>query len=162
MNRNDWSITKFIYSAYTRSSVSAEFEPRQYQLKILKETENVLTIGKNVLIELDCSLGKRYLQLALIDSVFPQKKIILILQASTSLYETYNYLKKYHKQGNLTLIDSRLPSKVRADLLVANQIILCLPQTLANTLKKYPNAVDDYDLVIINEIDQIVKRISIS
>jgi superfamily II DNA/RNA helicase len=39
------------------------------------------------------------------------------------------------------------------------RVVLSLPQTLSNTLKKYPDAIEKFEFVIINEVDQIIKRI---
>jgi len=138
------------------------FEPREYQQNILDLTELHVANGFNVLIELDCGLGKRFLQYSLIGKTFKQKNILVILQASTSLYETYNYMEKYLSGVDMQLIDSRVPSKVRAHYLKSHQIIFCLPQTLSNTLERYPDAVREFDIVVINEVDQILKRMGIS
>ena len=134
------------------------FEPREYQIEILAKSQEIIENGHNLLIELDCGLGKRYLQYAYITDIFPTKRMILLLQASTSLYETYEYLKKYCRDDEITLIDSRMPSQRRAKLLKENRIILTLPQTLANTLKKYGDAINDIDIVLINEVDQLIRR----
>lgn len=135
-------------------------KPREYQTEILNQTIQAVRIGKNPIIELDCGLGKRFLQLALIKNYFSDLRIILLLQASTSLYETYNYLIKHAPDENITIIDSRIPSILREKRLRENRVILCLPQTLENTLKNYPNAGDNIDLLLINEVDQILTRMS--
>lgn len=134
------------------------FEPREYQIEILARSLDIIEKGHNLIVELDCGLGKRYLQFAYITDIFPTKKMILLLQASTSLYETYEYLKKYCGEEEITLIDSRMPSQRRARLLREKRIILALPQTLSNTLKKFGDAINDFDIVLINEVDQIIRR----
>ncbi len=136
-------------------------EPRGYQKKILDYTLSGVDDGFNVLIELDCGLGKRFIQYSLIQETFSTAKTLLILQASTSLYETYNYLKKHLPRADIAIIDSRLPSKVRALKLKEHRVVLCLPQTLSNTLKIAPDAIDEFELVVINEVDQIIKRMGI-
>lgn len=140
--------------------VRPSFEPRVYQEKILTDTYQNVINNQNTIIELDCGLGKRYLQYSLIFEKFSHKKIILILQASSSLYETYNYLKLYADSSEIDIIDSRTSSTHRKWKMENKRVILCLPQTLSNTLKKYPESGDDFDLVIINEVDQIIRRMA--
>ncbi|OLS26475.1 MAG: ATP-dependent RNA helicase SrmB [Candidatus Heimdallarchaeota archaeon LC_2] len=137
------------------------FEPREYQKEILDRTLLNVNNKKNTVIELDCGLGKRFLQFSLLFEKFMNKSIILILQSSSSLYETYNYLLKYSNSEELALIDSRSSSAQREWKLETKRIVLCLPQTLSNTIKKFPNALLKFDMVIINEIDQIIRRTSV-
>ena len=133
-------------------------EPRGYQSEILsrivKNTDNQL----NSLIELDCGLGKRFLQYSMVFNEFKDKKIVLVLQASTSLYETYNYLKQYDQSDEISIIDSRLPSKVRIYKLMNSRVTLSLPQTLYNTLKNGNSVVKSIDMLLINEVDQLIRR----
>jgi ERCC4-related helicase len=136
------------------------FEPREYQQEILASVYSNIQDGQNTIIELDCGLGKRYLQYSLLFEKFKEKKIVLILQASSSLYETFNYLKQHTGSSNLDIVDSRTSSEHRKWKLENKRVILCLPQTLANTLKKYPNSLDEVDLIIINEVDLLIRRTS--
>ena len=115
---------------------------------------------QNVLIELDCGLGKRYLQYSLLFDIFSNKNILLILQASTSLYETYEYLKSITNSNDIAVVDSRMNSQYRSYIMNTKRIILCLPQTISNTIKKYPQSINKFDLIIINEVDQIIRRMS--
>ncbi|MCY3412965.1 MAG: DEAD/DEAH box helicase family protein [Candidatus Heimdallarchaeota archaeon] len=138
--------------------VTTILKPRGYQQEILDFTLEYSQQGNNPLIELDCGLGKRFLQYSLLTDSFPDQTILLVLQASTSLYETFSYLKEHAREEDIELIDSRIPSDIRVKKLNNHRIILCLPQTLANTLKKFPFAVDHFDIIIINEVDQIIKR----
>ena len=134
-------------------------KPRKYQEKILNEVIRKSDTNTNILIELDCGLGKRYLQYSLINEQFAGKKILLILQASSSLYETYSYLKKLVNEDEISMIDNRIPSPMRSQILAKSRVVLCLPTTLMNTIRKNPSCADDFDLVIINEIDQIIRRL---
>jgi superfamily II DNA or RNA helicase len=136
------------------------FESRRYQQKILEDTHGNSVNGVNTIIELDCGLGKRYLQYSLLFDKFKDQKVILILQASSSLYETYNYLSHHSKSDEMDIVDSRTSSEHRKWKLNKRRVILCLPQTLSNTLQKYPDSIDDVSIVIINEVDQIIRRSS--
>ncbi len=135
------------------------FEEREYQNLILKKTLKHLNEGRNTIIELDCGLGKRFLQYSLINIIFKTKKILLILQASTSLYETYAYMQEICHLDEIGIIDSRKPSVLRSIELNDKRVVLCLPQTLSNTIRKVPEVISSFDIVIINEVDQIIKRI---
>lgn len=143
-------------------SFQLQFTPRSYQKQILLTAMEKIEQGLNPIIELDCGLGKRYLQLSLICQELAGEKIILLLQASTSLYETFEYFKKHAPDEDVSLIDSRIPSILRGRRLKEHRVILTLPQTLANTLKKFPNAIDEFSVVIINEVDQIIRRMGMS
>ena len=55
------------------------FKPREYQKRILDITSDSIDKKQNVLIELDCGLGKRYLQYSLLFDIFSNKNILLIL-----------------------------------------------------------------------------------
>lgn len=135
----------------------SEFEPRDYQEEILEKTTKLVQTKKNVILELDCGLGKRFIQLELIRNKFHTEKIILLLQASTSAYETFNYLKKYFKE-DIGLLTGRTNSKYRNVILNQKRVVLSLPQTLMNTLTKFPDALNEFNIIIINEVDQIIKR----
>jgi|TARA_B100000085_G_scaffold66209_1_gene58937 ERCC4-related helicase len=136
------------------------FKPREYQKRILDITSDSIDKKQNVLIELDCGLGKRYLQYSLLFDIFSNKNILLILQASTSLYETYEYLKSITNSNDIAVVDSRMNSQYRSYIMNTKRIILCLPQTISNTIKKYPQSINKFDLIIINEVDQIIRRMS--
>ncbi len=139
-----------------------EFKPRGYQVEILDRTLTNTLRGLNTIIELDCGSGKRYLQYELIAKRFREKNILLLLQASTSLYETYRYFRDVYGLRSVEMIDSRLPSKNRAYKLRNAKVVLSLPQTLMNTLKVDPDAIDHFDIVLINEVDQLIRRRSTS
>jgi len=136
-----------------------EIKPREYQKIILNSIVSSIEKDKNLLVELDCGLGKRYLQMAILRDKFPKKKIVLLLQASSSLYETKSYLSKFINNNELGLIDSRQPSRYRQYLLKTKRVILSLPQTFYNTIKTEQYLTDQIDIVVINEVDQIIRRI---
>ncbi len=133
-------------------------QPRNYQIDILKKVVSNTMSGLNTLIELDCGGGKRFLQYALIAEVFKDKKILLLMQASTSLYETYRYFTSDYKFTETSLIDSRKPTILRKQIIKEGRIILSLPQALYNTVKDEPELLELFDVVIVNEVDQIIRR----
>ncbi len=135
-------------------------KPREYQKQILNISLEHIKKGQNVIIELDCGLGKRFLQYSFITREFSTKKILLILQASASLFETYNYLQKNISHEEIGIIHSQISSQFRSEVLQNSRVVLTLPQTLYNTLKQYPDAIKSYEIVLINEVDQIVRKMS--
>ena len=71
---------------------STRFDTRQYQeyiLRRIKENRN-----HNILVELDCGLGKRVLTYKLVTEQFPQTRVIITVNSSSSLQETAQYLEK--------------------------------------------------------------------
>ena len=113
---------------------------------------------RNSIIELDCGFGKRYLQYELIQNTFKNKRIILILQASTSLHETFRYFRDEYKLKDMAIIHSSESSVSRINKLENARVILSLPQTLLNTIVKKANVLRRFDVVLINEIDLIIRR----
>lgn len=129
-----------------------KIEERRYQNYIvnkIKELED-----KNIIVELDCGMGKRVIILKLIHQ-YPDKKILVILNSTSSLIDT---LKFFQELGiKCAYLRSGIPSKIRAYLLNKERIVLTTPLVLLNTLEKEsPNY--SPDLIIINEVDKIVLR----
>ncbi len=135
-----------------------DFKPRGYQTAILERVIEYDESDLNCIIELDCGAGKRFLQHQLVAKIFSNKKIIMIMQASTSLYETFRVFREVYKFKDVELIDSRKPSSYRKYIVETSRVVITLPQTLYNTVSKEPSLLEQVDVIIINEIDQIVRR----
>ena len=114
--------------------------------------------ASNSIIELDCGFGKRYLQYELILNTFKGKGIILILQASTSLYETFRYFRDEYKLTDVAMISSNESSISRIHKLETTRVILALPQTLLNTIHKKPAILAKFKVILINEVDLVIRR----
>ena len=126
---------------------------RNYQQKIVDRVNELSSSGKNSLIELDCGLGKRVITYELLTKTFADSRIILFVTASSSLDETFHYLtKEYGGVKGLELINSRQPSSLRLKKIREARVVLTLPQTLRNTLRKDPSLADEFDIIIINEV----------
>lgn len=134
------------------------YKPREYQQQILSQVKHHYQSHIQSIIELDCGAGKRFLQHQLISDVFSSKRILLLLQATTSLYETQRYFTEIYKTGDVSIIDSRRSSQERLYTLQNARVVLALPQTLFNTLKKFSIAIEGFEICIINEVDQLIKR----
>jgi len=111
-----------------------------------------------VLIELDCGLGKRVLSYLLVEKYFPTKRTLILLQATSSLMETYEYFTTKYQMKDIGFLGSRTPSFRRAELLRTNRVVLATPQTFANVVAKLDITTVNFDIILINEIDKIVRR----
>jgi len=140
------------------SETKTKYTPRGYQEFILDqiyELEN-----DNVLVELDCGLGKRFLTHQLVVESFPDKRFIIVVHSTSSLAETVDYMKSEYGglSEDLGELSSRVRSGMREYILREKRVIISTPQVLANVLKKHANLLDDIDVVIINEVDTLVRR----
>jgi ERCC4-related helicase len=135
-------------------------EERNYQknlLTILQNINNSYSIKPPVLIELDCGMGKRIISYLLTKKYFPEKKTLIILQATSSLEETADFfINKYKVE--IGVLSSRISSKFRISILKENNLILTTPQTLANTIEHLNKNDLNIEIILINEIDKIIRR----
>ncbi|GAH67719.1 unnamed protein product, partial [marine sediment metagenome] len=90
------------------------------------------------------------------------KKVVVFLQTHTSLEETAHYLEKeYGGIKDLGVVKSGLNASYRKYIIENNRVILSLPIVFSNTLKKFPELAENIDITIINEVDQIIRRVSL-
>ena len=135
-------------------------QERKYQsnlLSILTDINKEEKSRPTVLIELDCGIGKRIISYLLTNKYFPNKKVIIVLQATSSLDETTDFfINKYKVE--IGVLSSRISSKFRIKVLQENRIILTTPQTLVNTISQ--TSFNDFgiDIILINEVDKIIRR----
>jgi ERCC4-related helicase len=139
----------------------SKYTPRGYQEYILDRV--VALEGTNLLIELDCGLGKRFLTHQIVQEKFPTKRFIIVVHSSSSLAETIDYLRGEYGglEEDLGEISSRVRSGLRELVLKEKRVIVATPQTLDRLLQKKIELVDDIDAVIINEVDTLIKRTSV-
>ena len=136
-------------------------ESREYQNFIIQEIAKKIESDQSVILELDCGMGKRVLVYRLLVEIFKEQKVVVFLQTHSSLEETSSYLEKeYGGIKGLAVIKSGLNSNYRKYIIENNRVILTLPIVFSNTLKKYPQLANEFNIVIINEVDQIIKRVS--
>ncbi|MBY8999355.1 MAG: DEAD/DEAH box helicase family protein [Candidatus Heimdallarchaeota archaeon] len=136
-------------------------ESREYQNFIVQRIAELVDSRRSIILELDCGMGKRVLMYRLVTEVFKDKKIVIFLQTHSSLEETALYLEKeYGGIKDLGVVKSGLNSSYRKYIIESNRVILSLPIVFSNTIKKYPELINDIDIVIVNEVDQIVRRVS--
>ena len=130
---------------------------QQYILQVLKKLHDS-NMRPPVLVELDCGLGKRILSYLMVKECFPDKKPLILQQSTSSLLETKHYFENKYNMRDVGTIGSRTPPYLREKILRDYRVILATPQTLANVLKKHPQ--DDFgiELILVNEIDKIIRR----
>jgi len=137
-------------------------ESREYQNFIIQRIEELIDSRKSVILELDCGMGKRVLMYRLVTEAFKNKKVVIFLQTHSSLEETAHYFEKeYDGIKDLGVVKSGLNASYRKYIIENNSVILSLPIVFSNTLKKYPELAEKIDVAIINEVDQIIRRVSL-
>ena len=143
------------------TKVSRKIEPREYQHLILNLIKLYASKNKSSLLELDCGMGKRVITYELLTSVFPDKRILLIVLSSSSLVETKDFLlNEYGGIDNFNYLGPGTSGSYAQKILKEARVVLATPQKLANTLDKIRIGDQDsqYDIVIINEVDKLVRR----
>ena len=154
-------IFSFKYENLDRKVIVLTIESREYQNFIIERISALVDENQSVILELDCGMGKRVMMYRLLTEVFKEKRVVVFLQTHSSLEETLLYLEKeYGGIEGLAAIKSGTNAVYRKNLIENNRIILSLPTVFSNTLKKYPELANTIDIIIINEVDQIVRRVS--
>jgi SNF2 family DNA or RNA helicase len=140
------------------NSDTPRFDTRQYQEHILRRIKEHQ--GQNILVELDCGLGKRVLTYKLVTEQFPETRFIITVNSSSSLQETAQYLEEeYGGVEGLGVLSPRVQGPRREQLLRESRVILCTPRVLANILKKGNLKPTDFEGLLINEVDTILRRV---
>lgn len=135
-----------------------KYTPRGYQTYILdRVSENQDT---PLLLEVDCGLGKRFLTHQIVTEKFPDTGVIIVVHSSSSLVETVDYLKGEYGglEDDLGELSSRVRSGYRKMNLKEKRVIVATPQVLATTFQKDPSVFDRFKIIIINEVDTLVRR----
>ncbi len=139
------------------NSDTPRFDTRQYQEYILQRIK--AHQGQNILVELDCGLGKRVLTYKLVTEQFPETQFIITVNSSSSLQETAQYLEvEYGGVEGLGVLSPRVQGPRREHLLRESRVVLCTPRVLANILKKGNLQPTDFEGLLINEVDTILRR----
>jgi superfamily II DNA or RNA helicase len=135
-----------------------KYTPRGYQTHILEEIEK--KVGTPLLLELDCGLGKRYITHQLVAEKFFNSKIIVVVHSTSSLAETVDYLRGEYGglENDIGELSSRVPSGMRTYTLREKRVVVATPQVLAGMFKKEPSLLEPFDIVLINEVDTLVRR----
>lgn len=135
--------------------------PRGYQKLILDLIKLHADKNKSILLELDCGMGKRVITYELLTSIFPDKRIILVVLSSSSLLETKEFLvNEYGGVEGFNWVGPGISGSYAQKILKDSRVVLTTPQKLSNVLKKSNGGIktDDFDILIINEVDKLVRR----
>ncbi|MHA1768590.1 MAG: helicase-related protein [Candidatus Thorarchaeota archaeon] len=140
------------------SESKPKYTPRGYQDYILDQVE--AHEDSSIILELDCGLGKRFITHQLVTERYPEKRFIIVVHSSSSLAETVDYLRGEYGglEDELGEISSRVRSGMRQYVLREKRVVVATPQVLAGQLKKNPSILDSFDIVIINEVDTLIRR----
>ena len=140
--------------------IDRKIVPRGYQKLILDLIKLHTSKKKSVLLELDCGMGKRVITYEILTSLFPEKRIILIVLSSSSLHETKDFLQnEYGGVEGFNWIGPGISNAYAQKILKESRVILCTPQKLSNILNKAPAEIAKaFDIIIINEVDKLIRR----
>ncbi len=135
-----------------------KYTPRGYQSYILRRIEE--SHGRNVLIELDCGMGKRYITHQLVSVRYPNMRFVIVVNSSSSLAETIDYLCTEYGglENEIGELSSRTPSGRRHKVLMEKRVVVTTAQVLARVLDADPTLISAFDAVLINEVDMLVRR----
>ena len=135
-----------------------KYTPRGYQTYILDRINELR--DSNLLLELDCGLGKRFVTHQIVAERFPDLKFIIVVHSSSSLAETMDYLRGEYGglEEDLGELSSRVPSPKRPYVLKEKRIVVATPQVLAGMAKKDVGLCESFDAILINEVDTLIRR----
>jgi ERCC4-related helicase len=140
---------------------SSVIQKREYQTIILEKLKEYFHTKQHCIAEVDTGLGKRVLTYLLIKEILPQERVLLLLHSTTSYHETVHYFNKEYggfTESEFQSFSSRTTPWLRGKILEEARIVAATPQTFANAYKKFKSNVPQFDVIIINEIDKIIRR----
>ena len=140
------------------SASKPKYSPRGYQTYILDRISQLR--GTNVLLELDCGLGKRYITHQIVAKRFPESKTLIVVHSSSSLAETVDYLKGEYGglEEELGELSSRVPSGRRIREIREKRVIVATPQVLVSLASSNISLFDSFEILLVNEVDTLVRR----
>ncbi len=137
-------------------------QQRQYQKIILSKLKENFLQGHNTVVEVDTGLGKRVLAFLLIKDVLSEQRVLLLLHSTISYSETIHYFKVEYggfRESEFQAFSSKTSGWLRYKILDEARVVAATPQTFANAFNKLPQSKKPkFNVVIINEIDKIVRR----
>ena len=140
-----------------------KLERRFYQLYIIHQIKKCLERNENCIVELDAGLGKCVI-MYLLAKHLPNKNILIITPSRASLADTALFFEEMSKTDKINIrfdyLKQGMPHQLRKKILEESRVVLSTPITLTRTLSRYSELTQKWDLVIINEVDKIIKRIA--
>jgi superfamily II DNA or RNA helicase len=108
---------------------------------------------------LDCGLGKRFITHQIVAERFPDLRFIIVANSTGSRDETVDYMYEYGDMDeDLGEVSSRTPYWLRKKEWEDKRVIITTATVFERQTTKYPRLILDFDAVIINEIDTIIRR----
>lgn len=140
-------------------------ERRQYQMKIVSEILKAKREGKNLIVELDAGLGKRIIAYLLTKILPRNERILIITPSQASLRDTVSTFISLYKEENanpneIGYVTAGTPSWMKRRTLKEKRVVIATPISLANVLRKNPSLIENFSLIVINEIDKVVRRVA--
>ncbi len=136
-------------------------QQRQYQQRILMKLKENYQNGYHTIAEVDTGLGKRVLTFLLIKETLSDQRVLLLLHSTISFSETIHYFSKeyggFESDSDFQAFSSRTAGWLRKKILDNARVVAATPQTFANAFNRLTTK-PRFDVVIINEIDKIVRR----
>ena len=140
---------------------SSVIQKRDYQTIILKKLKEYFVKNQHCIAEVDTGLGKRVLTYLLIKEILSQERVLLLLHSTTSYHETVHYFKTEYggfTESEFQFFSSQTPTWLRGKIIEESRIVAATPQTFANAYAKFKSNPPRFDVIMINEIDKIVRR----
>ena len=141
-----------------RTLASEKIEYRAYQYWILNVVFKARLRNENVIIELDAGMGKRILAY-LLAKVFERDRILIISPSRASIWDMA--LKFNELSGSdewFGVITGNQPRWLKEKYLREKRVILATPISLARLLERL-GEIARFDIIIINEVDRVVRRV---
>jgi len=138
-------------------------ERRRYQEFIIAEILKAKKMGKNLIVELDAGMGKRIISYLLIRYLSPDDNILIITPSQASLKDTVSTFKQLYKSekknvDEIGYVSAGIPAKMKRSMLTHKRVVVATPISLVNILRKEPSLINRFSVIIINEVDKVVRR----
>jgi len=139
----------------------SKIERRMYQELIIRQILRSKREKKNLIVELDAGMGKRIISYLLTKALPPNERILIITPSQTSLRDTINTFRELGiNEREIGYITSGVHKYLRDKHLRERRIIIATPISLANALRRKSEALKNFSVIIINEIDKVVRRVA--
>lgn len=136
-----------------------KLERRGYQLWLLAVVARAKNENKNAIVELDAGMGKRIISY-LICRMMSNENILIITPSRASVWDMALTFKELSGNDDwFGVISGGMHKWLKLRNLSEKRVIITTPISLLRVLEKNPNVARRFGIVIINEVDKIVRRI---
>ena len=134
-------------------------ERRGYQLWVIGTILQAMNEGKNIILELDAGMGKRVISYILC-RILPKEKILIVTPSRASVSDMALFFKD--KSGSdewFGTIIGGMPRRFKTWIVRNRRVVISTPISLMHALEKEPQLCRDISVVIINEVDKVLRRV---